>query len=211
MNKIYQKMYLTKKSRSKGVLSGFIDNVILRSFYSESHPLSVKRAGFTLIELLVVVLIIGILAAVALPQYQVAVEKSRFARVQGNVRALKDAAELYYLTNGSYPPDSTEGLESLDFGRISGCRLAESGQMLCEQEWYDYIFYEAGQVVGFTRPQEADKMNGYLQWLDHSSHPGRMECLAAEESKVAQQVCRSIGGTAGGSIGKEGWRTYILP
>jgi type IV pilus assembly protein PilE len=62
----------------------------------------INKKAFTLIELLVVVLIIGILAAIALPRYQRAVLKARAAQSLILIRSVLDAEQRYYLINGKY-------------------------------------------------------------------------------------------------------------
>jgi len=102
-----------------------------------------KKTGFTLIELLVVVLIIGILAAIALPQYQKAVEKSRAINAIITGKAVKNAQERYYLQSGTYTSDQNE--LDIDFTCPKGftCNINQSsvGKMIMQgAKGYDFIF-----------------------------------------------------------------------
>ena len=84
-----------------------------------------KKSGFTLLELLVVILIIGILAAVALPQYQVAVRKAEFASLQAMTNALLDAENRYFLTHGTFT-----GIQNLDIDLPGAIYINEYGSIL---------------------------------------------------------------------------------
>ena len=73
------------------------------------------KTGFTLIELLVVVLIIGILAAIALPQYQKAVERSRMAEAIQVLGDYANAQSIYYMQHNEFAED----LDNLNEGDIT--------------------------------------------------------------------------------------------
>ncbi|MBR4591908.1 MAG: prepilin-type N-terminal cleavage/methylation domain-containing protein [Elusimicrobiaceae bacterium] len=73
---------------------------------------NVKR-GFTLVELLIVVLIVGILVSVALPLYQNAVDKSRWAKLLSPSRAIANAEEAILMSNGAYTVNKEDLVVSL--------------------------------------------------------------------------------------------------
>ena len=70
--------------------------------------MKVNIKGFTLLELLVVVLIIGILTAIALPQYQKAVEKSKATQALILLQSMYESATVYELTTGNWPRSANE-------------------------------------------------------------------------------------------------------
>ena len=95
-----------------------------------------NKQAFTLIELLVVVLIIGILAAVALPQYQKAVEKSKATQAITLLKSVYQAAKAYQLASGEWPTTIDElGLDIPWTGNEAWYAVGSYQQPLSNREW----------------------------------------------------------------------------
>ena len=152
----------------------------------------VSRA-FTLIELLVVVLIIGILAAVAVPQYQLAVDKSKFASNMPLLDATRTAQEAYYLANGQY---ATE-FDQLDMQipksftiklpeSMGGNRWGNGTSVICTNQCYSYLAPWGTQAAIYFRTYAHSSSNTKLC----ANADERRACIMGKGEQDSSQVAR---------------------
>ena len=137
-----------------------------------------NNKAFTLIELLVVVLIIGILAAVALPQYQKAVIKSRYAALKNMTQAIANAQTVYYLANGTYATDFNE--LSID----TGGKIYNWSKGVAEFPWGTCEIYSGTWVQC--------KNNQIGMWY-RVAYNGKKQCLTdvtQDLNAIQNQICK---------------------
>ena len=159
------------------------------------------KGAFTLIELLVVVLIIGILAAVAVPQYQKVVLKSRFSKLMPIGKSLAQANETYFLANGVY----SERLNQLDVGHDTE-NLPDGTRILLSDD----------EIVSFVRLSNDTLPNArYLVYQKNSANfPDTTMCEAQKDDEKANWLCeKGLNGhpiPTGNSGNEVGWNAYLL-
>ena len=161
-----------------------------------------NKKGFTLIELLVVVLIIGILSAIAVPQYQKAVFRAKVARLLPTMRHWKDAMMAYQLQHGSYCKDSAcrEGptAEELEAAWPDDWDCNESG-LACTSP--DEYWTCSGMPLSYGRVHCWHSTQGRTGFAidmyqpddeDAEEMADRIVCMGTIDS--AAQKCRDLGG-----------------
>ncbi len=173
------------------------------------------KKGFTLIELLVVVLIIGILSAVALPKYEVAVGKARYTQAMVLAKAIAEAQRIYYMGNGTYARD----WDILDVSLPSGGTVGEY------EGYYDGITYKTDQFICVTFSDYfyvkcRSKQGGSRKNPEYVIDDNGQWCMAYSATDqgedLSNRICKSMGGVYdhGGANTSEGtsfYSTYRLP
>jgi len=158
------------------------------------------KRGFTLIELLVVVLIIGILAAIALPQYQKAVMKSRYVQFKVLVHAIANAQEVYYMANGQY---------AVRFDDLDVNVPPFNGETTNDDENTRYFDWGHCWIVGGsnTSPRvgcASSKIKmGYYVYQQKGAGLGKKTCRADNQiaDSLQNQLCKAETGASSGLEG----------
>ena len=158
--------------------------------YQPSGMTTLFNNGFTLIELLVVVLIIGILAAIALPQYEKAVNRARFANLKTLVASFVEAANVYKMANGTWPDNFDDmGLSLPEDFQISTATLSNMNYT-CGQNNKIYCCIIPGKstISSVMICGQNDESFAYHYFLDK----GQDYCIAKENNQPAAKMCHSL-------------------
>ncbi|MGB2578654.1 prepilin-type N-terminal cleavage/methylation domain-containing protein [Elusimicrobium simillimum] len=154
--------------------------------------------GFTLIELLVVVLIIGILSAMALPQYTKAVEKSRSAEAFLNLKSMTDSMERTRLNDGYYPSDFD--VLDLTFPFEEDASIKDENDVTNPIKTKNFAFHMKADCVTAQRlPGETNYALRYYLINGENARKGSRVCIGYSDK--GEQVCLTMGGEVSGTEG----------
>ena len=148
--------------------------------------IKIRKQGFTLIELLVVVLIIGILAGIALPQYQRVKEKTIMTEGMQIAKQIAEANMRYYLVNNEYADD----IQDLDI-EFSGSPYVHAG--INRVETKNFVISPVGSsATTLATIQRTPCCNIYNIYV-YRTKPNIIGCESyGSATKIQKQLCEQL-------------------
>ena len=162
----------------------------------------VNKKGFTLLEMLVVVLIIGILAGIAIPQYQMAVTKAKVASILPIMRRWKDALTEYKLQHGDYGNDDDGYPDGADLGVNwpSDWANGECGEAIeCRNDYWE-ICSANDEGTGYVYCLRILDDQGSSFWImlyqadDPNEENFRNKIVCIGDGDKGRKTCQALGG-----------------
>lgn len=138
--------------------------------------------GFTLIELLIVVAIIGILAAIAVPNFLNAQMRAKIAKAESEMKNLSTALEMYQMDNNMYPPFVNEGGTVRNPVNLRLAPLTSPISYMSTIPQDPFVLGAAGEIREQSDPayNTYDYVDAfsYVNWLGRSPLPANFRCSA---------------------------------
>ena len=165
-----------------------------------------KNHAFTLIELLIAILIIGILAAIAFPKYQLALDKTKYSRAMTLLAEINSAQQRYQLANNK----RTDSLYDLDIDLPPSGKISQDGSSYSDT-WGSCLLHNTGYGSCIIGVGGSSSVWYFLRWDSEYFSSTKRQCrVTPKDHKRGNRLCQAMTGQTSGTENGQ-YMIYYFP